>query len=723
MATTGAGGGIAAYVNGLLIVQNSTITANSSATKGGGIHLGQKATVESTIVQGNTAPMGSDIFTPDTVTASKSAFGSIDGIAIFDNDGGNLIGQDIKLGPLADNGGPTLTHALLAGSPCINAGSNPVPLVSDQRGQGFTRLISGVADIGAIEFGGLVVTNVNDNGPGSLRQTVIDANAYPGLDTITFDAMAFASQQVITLTSGEISITDSLTIQGPAASLSTVSGNKSSRVFYVYSAPSLIDVTITGLTISQGNAGSGFGGGILSFGENVTIERCVFDSNAAFTGGALRVYAPGKLSLSDSKITNNSANNNAGGIVSSGGATIQRSTISGNTAINSFGGIYAYGGLNLLNSTVSGNTGANGGGLALFGAATRVFVIHNSTISGNATSSNGGGIALGNSFLAFNATLTVQNTTITNNSANTGSGGGIARVNGSGLIDSESSILQGNSAMTGPDIFTTGPVSAKTTAFGFIDGISTYINKGGNLIGQNIMLGPLADNGGPTKTHAPLPGSPLIGGGSNSASLTTDQRGAPREYLTADPDIGALEVQPPPHVLSVIINDGSMQRSLVTSLTITFDQVVALPTNAASAIQLIRQITDELVDLSATVNNNGTTSVTLSFIGGSVNNSSLADGRYTLTIDPSKVTSPTGNLDGDNDGTAGGKYELIGDPATNKLFRLFGDSNGDGTVTSPDFAVFRSFFGLGSSVFDFNADNLTNSNDFAEFRKRFGLAL
>ena len=58
-----------------------------------------------------------------------------------------------------------------------------------------------------------------------------------------------------------------------------------------------------------------------------------------------------------------------------------------------------------------------------------------------------------------------------------------------------------------------------------------------------------------------------------------------------------------------------------------------------------------------------------------------------------------------------------------KLFGLFGNTDGNGAVTSPEFAAFRTFFGLGASIFDFDGNGQTNSNDFAEFRKRFGLMI
>jgi hypothetical protein len=184
-------------------------------------------------------------------------------------------------------------------------------------------------------------------------------------------------------------------------------------------------------------------------------------------------------------------------------------------------------------------------------------------------------------------------------------------------------------------------------------------------------------------------------------------------------DIIAL---PPAKVQTVIINGGAVQRSRVTSLQVNFDQTVILPANAASAFTLHRISDGANVTCAANVIDNGTTTVDLTFVGGAVDYGSLMDGKYELQILSSMVTTSAGGLDGDNNGTAGGDYVLSGD-LTNKLFRLFGDADGNGVINSTDFAAFRSSFGLGSSMFDFNNDGQTNSNDFAEFRKRFGLAV
>src|SRR5262249_32612057 len=148
----------------------------------------------------------------------------------------------------------------------------------------------------------------------------------------------------------------------------------------------------------------------------------------------------------------------------------------------------------------------------------------------------------------------------------------------------------------------------------------------------NPMLAPLANNGGTTQTHALLPGSPAINAGSNVANLATDQRGFQR-VAGGQVDIGAYEsgaaLVLPPKVMSVTVNDGSAQRSMVTKLVVTFSETVSLPTNAVDAFQLVRQSPAETVSLSVNVVANV---VTLTFIGGPVNGASLADGRYTLTV-------------------------------------------------------------------------------------------
>ena len=147
-------------------VQNTTIagnTANATATTAGGGGIYRASTMNNalqltnTIVSGNTNSSAADIrvdmFT--TTTANFSAIGNATGFTLAGGSGNNLAyGTNLLLGALANNGGPTQTRAILAGSPLINAGSatfTPAALTTDQRGTGFARVVGGQVDIGAYE--------------------------------------------------------------------------------------------------------------------------------------------------------------------------------------------------------------------------------------------------------------------------------------------------------------------------------------------------------------------------------------------------------------------------------------------------------------------------------------------------------------------------------------------------------------------------------------------
>jgi hypothetical protein len=161
----------------------------------------------------------------------------------------------------------------------------------------------------------------------------------------------------------------------------------------------------------------------------------------------------------------------------------------------------------------------------------------------------------------------------------------------------------------------------------------------------------------------------------------------------------------------------------VTQVQVNFDQLVSLPATPANAFQLKRQSDNALVGLAASVTNTTTTSVTLTFSSGTaVDFGSLADGRYTLTVNAGQVSNTFGQLDGNGDGVAGDNYVLAGTPA-NGLFRLYGDNNGSGTVDALDFGAFLSAFGAGPSIFDFDNNGTTDAADFGQFLQRFGTGI
>ena len=180
---TGAGG-IGIY-GGSLVIENSTVTGNvandsSPNTSGGGIDaFGSGVTIYDTIVAGNTgsAANPSDVsgyFTSLGHNLIGSANSFTTGFGASDLVGTVTDPIDPRLGPLRNNGGPTPTVALLPGSPAIDTGSNANAPLLDQRG--LARIVNGTVDIGAFEVQRYVVSNTDDNGPGSFRQAILDNN-------------------------------------------------------------------------------------------------------------------------------------------------------------------------------------------------------------------------------------------------------------------------------------------------------------------------------------------------------------------------------------------------------------------------------------------------------------------------------------------------------------------------------------------------------------------
>lgn len=167
----------------------------------------------------------------------------------------------------------------------------------------------------------------------------------------------------------------------------------------------------------------------------------------------------------------------------------------------------------------------------------------------------------------------------------------------------------------------------------------------------------------------------------------------------------------PAKITAVTINDGTAQRSRVTSITLTFDNPPSLPGSPADGFQLKRLSDNAVVSLAASVSSN---TVTLTFTGGPVEFGSLADGRYALTV----LASHISNLDGDGNGVTGDDFTLVGTPA-NGLFRLFGDSNGNGQVGPEDFLAFRIAFLNPVPAFDFDNSGTVDAGDFLAFRLNF----
>ncbi len=315
----------------------------------------------------------------------------------------------------------------------------------------------------------------------------------------------------------------------------------------------VIKASMSGLTIENGKA-TNFGGGLINNGNltliNVTITKNTVSGVNDWGGG---IYSGGPMTINNCTISGNISgthNPYGGGIVNDGPLTMTNSAISGNITGGVGGGIYFGGpGATLKNCTISGNTATNGGGI--YKAGFPVAVI-NSTISGNFSNVNGGGI------FAASGTLGLFNVTVTGNTANSdgsgvGIGGGVNNASGS-TLNFQNSIIASNFSITDTggqfDILNnddcSGTISSLTNNI-MHDINSSYCTVTGPVTMADPNLGPLQDNGGPTFTHALLPGSPAIDAGNSSgctddlgAFITTDQRGLHRPEGTHC-DEGAFE--------------------------------------------------------------------------------------------------------------------------------------------------------------------------------------
>lgn len=180
-----------------------------------------------------------------------------------------------------------------------------------------------------------------------------------------------------------------------------------------------------------------------------------------------------------------------------------------------------------------------------------------------------------------------------------------------------------------------------------------------------------------------------------------------------------------PTVVSTVVNDGADQRSNIGSVTVTFDSVVTVGTDA---FVVENSTTAQPVDVAVVLDEiDNQTVATITFLeGASVNSAGLLeDGTYQLTIDSTRVSGLGTPLDGDADGSSGGDYVFGAEPADD-FFRKYGDINGDNSVGLLDFGAFRGQFGMVSTDpgfdfgFDSNGDGDIGLEDFGAFRGNFG---
>jgi hypothetical protein len=431
--------------------------------------------------------------------------------------------------------------------------------------------------VGRAQAGQVLVTNTNNSLAGSLRQAILDANAG---DVIVFQIPTNDSGYdfrtrvyTINLTTAELIVGSNLTIDGGGQKITVQRSNAAPkfRIFHLMGG----NVTISGLTIANGNAGfpgadALWGGGIRNAGSNLAVNNCTFSNNdGSLTGGAI-YNASGTLVVNGCTFYGNTATY-GGGLRSSAPATVNNSTFFANSSVSS----------------------GDGGGIYNDGLLT----VTNCTMVGNSAAARGGGI-----FSDTAGTTHVRNTIIAGN--NTIGGQLSYDVAGPFVSDGYNLIGVFNNLATG---------------FG---GSGSHDQTGTTASPLNPGLGILQDNSGPTLTFAPSsPSSPVIDRGnrgtdSNGQPINTDQRGSPRPVDlpgavngagSDGSDIGAVET-------------GLTQTGPTFTVTNTADRATSAACTVdnctlRNALELSNAAQDaNVIDfapgLTGTITNNGTQTIT-----------------------------------------------------------------------------------------------------------------
>ena len=335
---------------------------------------------------------------------------------------------------------------------------------------------------------------LNSNGNCSLREAIHAANTNAvvdaciagsgGTDTITLLAETYTltiggtgEESNVT---GDLDILGDLTINGAGSASTVIDGGGIDRVLHILSA---VTATIDGVTITNGSTTSAGGGGILNDGTLTLTTSTVSGNTAANWAGGIR--NDGSLVLSGSAVSGNTASNGQGGGILNADAGTQiiltDSTVSGNTASLGAGGIFNYGTVTLTNTTIGDNMAVNGDGGGIVNAIAGTLTLTDSTVSGN-TAGWGGGIR-------NDGSLVLSGSAVSGNTASNGQGGGIVNANAGALLTLTDSTVSGNTASLGAGgIFNYGTVTLTNTTIG--DNMAVNGDGGGivNAIAGTLTL-------------------------------------------------------------------------------------------------------------------------------------------------------------------------------------------------------------------------------------------
>lgn len=565
----GSGGGGIVAIGGSLVITRTTVSGNKSMNRldhGGGVTtVNAVVSIVDSLINNNTAYTGAGIH-------MRGGRADVTHSTIFNNLNMAVSSSGLGAGIRSSSGGLQVVDSTISGNTGgfgISAGgSASAPIVITD-----SILTGNAGGISVAMSGGAAILNNN------VISDSTDSGIYAQLTnggTVTITNATIADNNA-SPRGGGIRLTMAANCM-TTVSESEISGNKTPRAgggIYAYGGILAIDRTDihdnqSGITTSYGGGGIAarvtattitnsrvfnnssrkVGGGISSSGSLTVQQSEVFENSTESGGGG--IWAAGALGVANSRIADNTASHSGGGIGAfDGPVNITRTTIVGNSAtditgtVGNGGGIFfkqrgapfTAGPLEVSDSTLSGNQAARGGGMyvgsysSTFFQARAKVTLSESTISGNGALGDGGGVWIDADAQIVHSTLTA-NTSDTNH-LNGGTGGGLFITGGDVHLDQ--TIVAGNrdNNSVAPDVA------------GIIDASRSLIGVGASF------LGPLADNGGPTMTHALMPGSPAINAGDPAAAAgingvpVNDQRGAPFTRVYGGRiDIGAFELQP-----------------------------------------------------------------------------------------------------------------------------------------------------------------------------------
>jgi hypothetical protein len=536
------GGGV--FNRGELTLMNSTVSGNIAGWDGGGIHnfVGTLTLIDCTVSSNSAVYDGGGILNEgtftvrnSTVTANKAHRGG--GISSFG--ALSLINSSVSVNTADSNDG----GILIAG-------------VADLQGSSITQnsaqfVSGGVGVAGQMTMSDCLVSGnsaasgagIGNGGTAEVLDSVVSGN------TATEDGGGIVNGGTLTLTN------------------TTLRENSADRGGGVHNAETAT-LIVTDCNVSQ-NTAMRFAGGVGNLGQMDVTDSVVSGNEADLGGGGVSNFPEvAMMTLTRTTVTGNATAGSGGGIRNTGTAELNETTVSGNHASDGGGGVLNRGDLTLMNSTVSGNTNTG-----VFNSFEGVLTVISSTVSGNTDDGirqSGSLLRMTNSTVSQNTgvgihedgsgSATLENSTVSNECAIAVAPPGSVRLKNTLIAGACTSVVSGepppatcdqagiNVASLGHNLESPGDTCR------FDQSTDTV-----NVSADDLKLGELANNGGPTETHALQ--SSTNGEGSvaidvvpeadcldtDGQPLVTDQRGLPRPVAILGPepkcDVGAFEVQ------------------------------------------------------------------------------------------------------------------------------------------------------------------------------------